>query len=138
MRLAFLIERKYAPYSKWFGSAFQQLQCADTLSPLLERVVRAENWQIREEYLGKAAMILAQMCNDLEVIKSMPTSLTQFHDRPFHVIQGEAIGRLFWEAIQDETVKKLPLGVGKIDQITDNVDILSFTERSRSLAGLYF
>jgi hypothetical protein len=138
MRLAFLIERKYAPYSKWFGSAFQQLQCADTLSPLLDRLVSAENWQIREENLGKATMILAQMSNDLKINKPLPTSLTQFHDRPFYVIQGEAIGRLIWEAIQDETVKKLPPGVGKIDQITHNIDILSFTERSRSLAALYF
>ena len=33
MRLGFLMERRYAPYSKWFGSAFAQLGCAARLTP---------------------------------------------------------------------------------------------------------
>ena len=35
MRLCFLMERQYAPYSKWFGTAFSRLACAPELSPLL-------------------------------------------------------------------------------------------------------
>ena len=32
MRLAFLLERRYAPYSKWLGTAFSRLETAAGLS----------------------------------------------------------------------------------------------------------
>ncbi len=35
MRLGFLMERQYAPYSKWYGSAFAFLACAARLKPHL-------------------------------------------------------------------------------------------------------
>ena len=36
MRMAFLIERRYAPYPKWFGSGFARLPCAAELAPILD------------------------------------------------------------------------------------------------------
>jgi hypothetical protein len=39
MRLVFLIERDYPPYSKWFGTAFNQLRASPRLLPLLEAVL---------------------------------------------------------------------------------------------------
>jgi hypothetical protein len=35
MRLCFLIERRYAPYAKWLGTAFARLHCGPTLIPML-------------------------------------------------------------------------------------------------------
>ncbi len=42
MRLCFLMERQYAPYSKWFGTAFSRLDCAADMSPMLWKALRAE------------------------------------------------------------------------------------------------
>ena len=36
MNLCFLQEKQYAPYPKWFGTAFGRLACAPELLPLLE------------------------------------------------------------------------------------------------------
>ncbi len=33
MRLCFFIERRYAPYGKWFGTAFARLACGVALGP---------------------------------------------------------------------------------------------------------
>ncbi|NTU80855.1 MAG: hypothetical protein HGA45_15995 [Chloroflexales bacterium] len=41
MGLCFLIERHYAPYPKWFGSAFQRLACAAELCSSAETISRA-------------------------------------------------------------------------------------------------
>lgn len=41
MRLCFLMERKYAPYSKWFGTAFAGLDCAKELNPIFKEVLQA-------------------------------------------------------------------------------------------------
>ena len=49
MRLGFLMERRYAPYSKWFGSAFARLACAAQLDATSRRGAR------RSRVAGSAA-----------------------------------------------------------------------------------
>jgi hypothetical protein len=137
MRLCLLMERQYAPYAKWFGSAFAQLPCAGRLSPIFRQVLAATGWQERGKHLNTACEILAAMHNDLGLTEPVPTQVSQFHSRPFRVIQAEAIALRLWEAIQDEQVTALPFGVGKIDQYVDSTDVLSHTGRCRKLSVLY-
>jgi hypothetical protein len=136
-RLCLLVERQYAPYPKWFGSAFAQLNCAGRLTPILEAVQRSTGWADREEHLCAAYEIVAAQHNDLGITEPVPATVSPFHGRPFRVIQGEAIARTIWEAIEDEQVRALPYGLGKVDQFIDSTDVLSSTERYRQLAALY-
>jgi hypothetical protein len=137
MRLCLLMEKQYAPYAKWFGSAFAQLDCASRLIPVLARVLSAAEWQDRERHLNAAYEIVAAMHNDLAITAPVTTKVSHFHDRPFLVIQGETIATAIWEAIQDEEVRALPYGVGKIDQYVDSTDILSSIRRCHRLSALY-
>ena len=73
------------------------------------------------------------MTNPLPV----PTEVSQFYSRPFRVIHGESVARAIWECIEDDEVRALPYGVGKIDQYVVSTDILSNTDRSRRLRCLY-
>jgi Domain of unknown function (DUF4037) len=52
MHLSFLIERRYAPYVKWFGTAFSELQIADRLSAPLDNALYARSWREPEKALG--------------------------------------------------------------------------------------
>ena len=61
--LCFLMEKQYAPYPKWFGTAFEQLDCAQALSPALWRAQRARTWQEREAALCEAFEFLARAHN---------------------------------------------------------------------------
>jgi hypothetical protein len=72
MSLCFLMEKQYAPYPKWFGTAFKQLRCADQFWPVLWRAQQASIWQEREAALGDAYELLAQMHNALEVTQHLP------------------------------------------------------------------
>jgi hypothetical protein len=54
MRLAFLMERQYAPYGKWLGSAFNRLACTPCLTPSLLGALGAETWQERDRHLAAA------------------------------------------------------------------------------------
>jgi hypothetical protein len=137
MQLCFLMEKQYAPYAKWFGTAFAQLTCADRLMPVLERVLRSTDWQEREKYLSETYEMAAAMHNGLGITEPVPTMVSQFHDRPFMVIQGEGIASAIWDAIEDPEVQALPYGVGKIDQYVNSTDILSHTDRCRKQAVLY-
>ena len=106
MRLCFLLERQYAPYSKWFGTAFSRLDCAPVLSPVLRRVLRAETWQEREAALLTAYEVVMSMHNALNLTPPVATEVEQMWNRPFKVLWGDFPGALAAQ-IKDPAVKEL-------------------------------
>ncbi|MHA2359498.1 MAG: DUF4037 domain-containing protein, partial [Candidatus Thorarchaeota archaeon] len=83
MTISFLIERKYAPYIKWFGTAFAKLKSAKTLTPLFIQILDADTWQDRQDHLTKAYEHMANMHNNLGITDTLTTKVSQFHNRPF-------------------------------------------------------
>ncbi len=58
MLLAFLMERRYAPYAKWLGTAFSRLEMAPKMRPGLEKMLSASDWKARVEGQGAALSAL--------------------------------------------------------------------------------
>jgi len=136
MRLAFLYERTYWPYQKWFGSAFSQLQLAGDLDPLLQRVLAATNYPEREAALVPAYELLARKHNAAGVTKPVDATTRTYHDRPFLVLMSDRIVEACQANLTDETLRELPL-VGSVDQFADSTDIAAHAGRSASLRVLY-
>jgi uncharacterized protein DUF4037 len=140
MRLCFLMEKQYAPYAKWFGTAFNELKCAEDLLPILRRVLLAEAWQEREKYLAAAFEYIAEMHNRLGITETLPAKVSNFFGRPFLVINleggfADAIrARITDPAVQRIAARKL---IGSIDQISDNTDLLSDPRWRSTLRRLY-
>jgi hypothetical protein len=127
MRLCFLMEKTYAPYPKWFGSAFKQLTCARTLWPVLQGVLRSETWQARERHLAQAYEYIAARHNALKLTEPLPDKVTFFYGRPFRVIAQHGFAQALLKKIQDPGVKRIaerPV-IGSIDLFSDNVDLVS-------------
>lgn len=139
MALCFLMEKQYAPYPKWFGTAFQQLECADMLLPVLRESQLAKTWQEREEILSGAYHILAEMHNGLGITSPLPTNVSKFHSRPFNVIHGDRFGDHILSEIKDPQVLRLSRFTlsGGIDQISDNTKFLSKPETRRVFRQFY-
>lgn len=137
MRLCFLIERQYAPYIKWLGTAFAQLDCAGHLTPIFMRVLDATSWQEREEHLSSAYEFAAGMHNDLGITAPLPTQVSQFYDRPFQIIHADNFADAIRAAITSEEVQALPVNLGAIDQFIDSTDVLSYPERFNQLKLMY-
>ena len=139
MRLGFLMERVYAPYAKWFGTAFGRLGCSKHLAPLLEAILRARSWKERDPLLGRAYEHLAGMHNALELTPPLPTSAASFFGRPFTVIFGGRFADALTAAIGDPVVKALASMrlIGGIDTMSDSTDLLEDTSRRRALKRLY-
>jgi hypothetical protein len=117
MRLGFLMENVYAPYPKWFGTAFQRLDCAAELSPHLQQALASQSWQERESHLVLAYEKLARMHNRLSVTSPLPETVRDFFGRPFRVMALHGFSGKLLERIHDPAVKKLaskPL-IGNID-----------------------
>lgn len=121
MQLCFLQEKRYAPYEKWFGSAFAKLECAALLLPLLTKVQRSTTWQAREAALNDALVLVAKKHNQLGVTKHVKFKVNNFFSRPFKVIQGDFVNALL-ERVQHTDIKGLAL-IGGIDQISDNTSL---------------
>ena len=123
MRLGFFIEREYAPYSKWLGTAFARLYCAKQLTPIFARVLAARDWTERETHLCDAYVVLAEMHNALGITARVEPKITNFFGRPYRVIFAGRFAQAIRGAIADETLKRLAL-IGGIDQFSDNTDLI--------------
>jgi len=137
MALCFLIERHYAPYDKWFGTAFAQLACAPRLAPAFEGVWRALHWQEREAHLAQAYETVAEMHNALGITERLDTKVRHFHQRPYLVIDGDRYVDAIRAEIADPEVKALPVHLGSVDQFVDSTDVLDHPARLRQLRALY-
>lgn len=137
MRLCFLMERQYAPYTKWFGTAFARLSCAGELLSHFTLVLDAADWRAREEHLCAAYQRAAQAHNELGITPALDTNLVPFHSRPYLVPQSESFVEALRAAIQSPEVRNLPPYVGGVDQYVDSTDILDVPTRSRALGVLY-
>ncbi len=139
MRLCFLMERQYAPYPKWLGTAFKQLRAAESLTPVLQRAMLADGWQARQEQLSRAFEYIAAQHNQLGLTEALPEKTTPFFSRPFHVIGGEKFSRAICAQIVDPIVRplaELPL-IGSIDQFSDNTDLVSDPRWRLTLRSLW-
>ena len=133
MRLAFLIEQEYAPYTKWFGTAFQQLSLASQLNPHFTRILESDTWKVREEHLSQAYTVLAQAHNDLELTPLIPPEVSSFHSRPFLVPHSARFVEALLAQIKDSHIKHLAPHVGSIDQVSDNTDVLENPQVCRQM-----
>lgn len=120
MRLGFLMERQYAPYSKWFGTAFARLPCGPTLIPLLREVGRAQAWQDRETALLAAYEALVEVHNGLGLTDRVTTEVVRMWDRPFKVAWADIPG-LLMPLIEDPEVRRIAQRwpVGPVDQFRE-------------------
>ena len=120
MRLCFLMERQYAPYRKWFGTAFGRLECAAELAPVFAAVLRAERWPEREEALNRAYALLAERHDALQVTPPVPTAPVRMWDRPFAVTWGDFPGALQAQ-IRDPEVRRIAerWPAGGVDQLRE-------------------
>jgi hypothetical protein len=137
VRLCFLMERQYAPYPKWFGTAFAHLNAAHALSPLLAGVLRAETWPDRDRLLAEVYSLLAQKHNALGVTDPVSTDARTFFGRPFTVIFGERFTDALKARIDHPRVQRIPFDIGGIDQWSDSTDLVGATALRQRLKALY-
>ncbi|MEZ4727723.1 MAG: DUF4037 domain-containing protein [Caldilineaceae bacterium] len=137
MRLAFLLERRYAPYSKWLGTAFARLACGPMLTPILNRVLDANPWQARQEPLCEAYVLLAEMHNGLGVTEPVAPTITDYFNRPYKVLFAGRFAEAARNAITDEHIKAIAADIGGVDQLVDCTDVSAQPRLMQKLRVLY-
>ena len=137
MHLCFYMEKEFAPYSKWFGTAFSRLRCAQKLQPLLNSIFRQEHWKDREKILSEVYLMLAEMHNNLSITEYIEPKITHFHNRPFAVPQSDRFVQALIRKIQSPRLKSLERPIGSVNQFTDSTDISCWNSALESISSVY-
>jgi Domain of unknown function (DUF4037) len=134
MWLAFAVSRRWPPYPKWRGTAFQALDVAADLAGPLAAATTAEGWHDRESGLAQACEVLlgAQRARGLP---APAVAVTQFWDRPYRTVD-EAVPEALLAGITNPDVTRLP-PVGPVEQWVTSVDVLVSPARRSALRAVY-
>ena len=137
MRLCFLMERKYAPYSKWFGTAFNRLVCAGQLTPIFMQVLQSRDWNSRQYALGEAYEVVARMHNALGITIPLEEKAAPYFNRPYIVMGDGRYGEELRKAVTSEEVRRIKHNLGSVNQFVDAFDRLNDLELCNDLKALY-
>jgi hypothetical protein len=135
MRIGFLQARRYAPYPKWFGSAYALLGRPEQQA--LEAALAASGWQEREAALVDALRAAAVAHNELAVTPPVDPEPRQFHGRPLRVLDAHRLVHALREAIEDPNVQRIEHDAGAIDTVSTNIAALTEPLLWRRLESLY-
>ena len=138
MRLCFLMEKRYAPYGKWLGSAFGTLACAPRLQPALTAALGAGGFGEIEHQLAVAYKTVAEIHNELGVTGPLETEPRQFLGRPYLVIRAARFTNALLAAIQSEELRAITVRMGGIDQFIDCTDYIENPKTYQRTKGVYW
>jgi hypothetical protein len=137
MKLCFLMERKYAPYSKWFGTAFNRLECAGELSPIFMQVLQAQEWNARQESLARAYEIVTRLHNALGITIPLQEPAALYYGRPYLVVGDGHHAEELMKALTGEEVRNIKHLIGSVNQFVDSDDQLNSLSLCQKLKELY-
>jgi hypothetical protein len=124
MRLLFILNRKYAPYPKWFGRKFQEeLDSDGAYVSLLEQVFYSPSWQDRQNALINFYIKIGHQFNDLHLIPPITFAKKKFFTRSHYILD---CGNLL-----QELTALLSKNFGKFDYINGTVNELIWLSSPR-------
>lgn len=114
-RLVLLLDRRYAPYQKWLGTAFAGGPDPDGLPAHLAAALHAPGAPARERAMGDAFSALARRHNGSGLTDPLDPSTRNFHGRPARVLMADRFTHACAATVTDPTLRALPL-IGAVDQ----------------------
>lgn len=143
MEMAFLQEKQYRPYDKWFGTAFAQLDAAAILGPLIDEALNKPPNAHTEGPLAAALLTIAKRHVALGISEPATPAMSDFQVgindavRPYPVLNTRDLITATTNAITDPALRA-QVPVGAIDQLTHADDaMINFTAWPQSLATCY-
>jgi hypothetical protein len=136
VRLCFLVERRYAPYTKWLGTAFATLDAAADVAPALDRALAGTTHDEREQGLADAYEAVARRHNELGITSPVDPATRPYHGRPYRVLHAERFVAACRERLTDPEILQLPL-IGAVDQFVDSTDALGDPSRREAARRMY-
>ena len=122
MKIMFYLERKYIPYSKWFGTFFKKLNTSKSLSGIIKAVLTENDPVQIHEKLCSIYTVIIQSHNNNSDLPNIKNKIQNYFNRPYNVILAETIVKQIIDSIQDENIKKMDLRCIGLDVKCESID----------------
>ena len=156
IHLCFLMEKRYAPYSKWLGTAFMKLNCYEEIHVLLRDLLKAKAYSERDELFARLYERLVKMHNALHITENMEEKTRTYsgwhllregveslaidderNTRPFQVVFADRIRQAIWEKISNESLLSIGHTFGSVNQfLVESCDAMQSVEFSRKIGNV--
>lgn len=116
MRLCFLYTNTYAPYSKWFGTAFQKLEINENIKTSILAALSANDLDERENRLVEAQTLVADMHNASGLTAPVNYQIEDYFGRKIKVIFAEKFAEKVANQMKGTAFENVPL-IGSFSQM---------------------
>lgn len=116
MRLCFLYKETYAPYSKWFGTAFQRLSIDGGIKTLLAAALSAGSLTEREDRLVEAQKAVAELHNQSRLTRYVDCRIERYFGREIKVIFADRLSEAASDELRNTALEHVPL-IGTFSQM---------------------
>ncbi len=136
MRLLFLYEERYAPYSKWFGTAFARLQTDEHAKEHIRSAVSANDIKTRQHHLVSAQKTIADLHDTKGITAPINAQIQSYFGRDIDVIFADRIAGQITETLKGTELENVPL-IGTLSEVANFTVISDHPAYKRNVKALY-
>ena len=116
IRLCFLYQNTYAPYSKWFGTAFCKLDVDEKVLHTIQFALSASSLEEREDKIIEAQALVADMHNASGLTDRVDYQIESYFGRNIKVIFADKFAEATAKELKNTAFENTPL-IGTLSQI---------------------
>lgn len=109
MRVCFLCTNTYAPYSKWFGTAFNHPDIDDVIKCTIRKALSADNPIERKDKLVRAQALVADIHNKSRLTFFVENKIENYFGRDIKVIFADKLVDATVNSLKNTPFKNVPL-----------------------------
>lgn len=136
MRLVFLYQNTYAPYSKWFGTAFSKLNIDAKIKETIQIALLANDLAERENKLIKAQALVADMHNASKLTDFVEYQIENYFGRDIKVIYAEKLAESAVKKLKGTAFQNVPR-IGTLSEIGGLSEFADDKKYYRQIIDLY-
>lgn len=136
MRLCFLYKERYAPYPKWFGRAFAELDVDAGIGQAINAALSTDRLDEREDRLVEAQALVADLHNESGLTAPVENKIESYYGRNIKVIFADKFAEATAQMLTDTPFFKTPL-IGTFSQIGGLSSISDEKAHYGRIAGMY-
>ncbi|MCL1857802.1 MAG: DUF4037 domain-containing protein [Oscillospiraceae bacterium] len=134
MRLCFLYKNKYAPYSKWFGTAFKRLSL-DNIHDEITAAISANTIAEREDHILNAQILVVELHNSCNITEPFEIVIDDY-GRNAKIIHADDLANMVQGKITSPELKNCLL-IGSMSQISNLNHLWDSPENRGKIYQLY-
>lgn len=128
----------YAPYSKWFGTAFNKLNIYESIKTKINAALQANDLTERENNLVEAQALVADLHNASGLTDKVDYSIESYFGRDIKVIFADKFVDATVEKLKGTVFENIPLigTMGQFGGLSDFADEQGYYEQIKRIYGV--